>query len=99
MNTLYKEQEAKLELISSIAHSQQALARILSSIADVSSQSELSARTLLENIRLLTQYQSTMCRMQMGINLCHLRSGTSAPPWLNASQTAVFVANRGVQEE
>lgn len=86
MSMLLKEHEAKLDLIASIAQSQQALARILSSIADISSHSELSARSLKENIRLLTQYQATMCEMLQGITLCHPRSGTPAPPWLNASR-------------
>ncbi|MED5016021.1 hypothetical protein P9847_01740 [Paenibacillus chibensis] len=86
MSLFLKEQEAKLDMISSIAQSQQALARILSSIADVSSHSDLSARSLKENIRLLTQHQATMCEMLQGITLCHPRSGTPAPPWLNASR-------------
>ncbi|WP_136608386.1 hypothetical protein [Paenibacillus dokdonensis] len=86
MSMLLKEQEAKLSIIASIANSQQALARILSSIADISSHSELSARSLKENIRLLTQYQATMCEMLEGIKLCHPRRGTPAPPWLNASR-------------
>ncbi|GIO66206.1 hypothetical protein VQ056_16505 [Paenibacillus sp. JTLBN-2024] len=86
MSLFVREQEAKLELIASIARSQQALARILGSIADISSHSELSARSLSENIRLLTQYQAAMCEMLQGITLCHPRSGTPAPPWLNASR-------------
>ncbi|MEC0372461.1 hypothetical protein [Paenibacillus chibensis] len=86
MSLFLKEQEAKLDMISSIAQSQQALARILSSIADVSSHSDLSARSLKENIRLLAQHQATMCEMLQGITLCHPRSGTPAPPWLNASR-------------
>ncbi|BFH60955.1 hypothetical protein [Paenibacillus azoreducens] len=86
MTLLLKEQETKLALIASIAQSQQALARILGSIADISSHSELSARNLKENIRLLTQYQATMCEMLQGITLCHPRSGIPAPPWLNVSR-------------
>ncbi|OZB91038.1 hypothetical protein [Paenibacillus sp. XY044] len=99
MSLLLREQETKLELIQSIALSQKALARILGSIADISSESDLSARALLENIRLLTQHQDTMCRMLTGISLCQPRNGNSAPPWLNASLSAHFAATREVQED
>lgn len=99
MSLLLREQETKLELIQSIALSQKALARILGSIADISSESDLSARALLENIRLLTQHQDALCRMLTGISLCQPRSGNSAPPWLNASLSAHFAATRELQED
>ncbi|GAB6991510.1 hypothetical protein [Paenibacillus pini] len=94
-----KEHETKLALVSSIAQSQQALARILSSIADISAYSELSARNLQENIRLLSQYQGIMCEMLTGISLHRRIDGIPTSPWLNASHTAVLMPNRGVQEE
>lgn len=94
-----REQEIKLELISSIAQSQQALARILSSIADISVHSEVSARSLQENIRLLTQYQGAMCEMLTGISLHRRIDGIPSSPWLNASHTAGIMTNHGVQEE
>lgn len=69
MSLMRREQEAKLALIESIAHSQQALARILDSVASVSAHSEVSARSLAENIRLLSRYQEEMSRMVTGIRL------------------------------
>ncbi|HEY2492464.1 MAG TPA: hypothetical protein VGI33_06095 [Paenibacillus sp.] len=99
MSYLGKQQEAKISLVNSIALSQNALARILSSIADVSSHSEISARSLQDNIRLLTQYQSTMCRMMTGIQLhCH-KDGVPTLPWLNLTQVSNLNLPSGLQEE
>jgi ABC-type transport system involved in cytochrome bd biosynthesis fused ATPase/permease subunit len=86
MSYLGKQNEAKIALINAIALSQHALARILSSIADVSSHSEITARSLQENIRLLTEYQSRMSQMITRIPLQRYKCGTPSSPWLNSSQ-------------
>ena len=99
MSVRLREQGAEVGRVRSIALSQKALARILGSIADISSESDLSARALLENIRLLTQHQDALCRMLTGISLCQPRSGNAAPPWLNASLSAHSAATRELQED
>ncbi|MHA6534635.1 hypothetical protein [Paenibacillus sp. BAC0078] len=80
---LLSEHAVKLELIRSIARSQAALADILESIAEITGQSELTARKLSDNIRILSQYQSSMCRMISGISLHQPKLGIPAAPWLN----------------
>ncbi|MRN56051.1 hypothetical protein [Paenibacillus monticola] len=77
------EHAVKLEMIRSIARSQAALAAILESIAELTGQSELTARKLSDNIRILSQYQSAMCRMMSGISLHRPKQGIPAAPWLN----------------
>ncbi len=77
------EHAVKLEMIRSIARSQAALAAILESIAELTGQSELTARKLSDNIRILSQYQSSMCRMMSGISLHRPKRGIPAAPWLN----------------
>lgn len=99
MSYLGKQLEAKISLVNSIALSQNALARILSSIADVSSHSEISARSLQENIRLLTQYQRTMCRMMTGVQLRCYKEGVPTLPWLNLAQISELNISYGLQEE
>lgn len=98
MNEMRAVQEAKLTMITSIAHSQEALARILGSVADVSVHSENTARKLAENIRLLTQIQSAMCEMLLGISLHRIQYGTPTSPWLNEAYILDYDAARGVQE-
>lgn len=80
---LLSEHAVKLEMIRSIARSQAALAAILESIADITGQSELTARKLSDNIRILSGYQSAMCRMISGISLHEPKQGVPAAPWLN----------------
>lgn len=80
---LLSEHAVKLEMIRSIARSQAALAAILESIAEVTGQSELTARKLSDNIRILSGYQSAMCRMMSGISLHEPKEGVPAAPWLS----------------
>lgn len=82
---MLSERAIKLEMIRSIARSQAALATILESIAELTGHSELTARKLSENVRILSQYQSTMCRMMSGISLNRHKTGVPAAPWLNKS--------------
>ncbi|MFE6077790.1 hypothetical protein ACFVQB_25310 [Paenibacillus sp. NPDC057886] len=98
MSLLRREQEAKLSLIESIAHSQQALARILDSVASVSAHSEVSARSLAENIRLLSRYQEEMSRMVTGIQLARIQHGEPGLPWLKDPGYAIRMV-RNIQEE
>ena len=80
---LLSEHAVKLEMIRSIARSQAALAAILESIAEITGQSELTARKLSDNIRILSGYQSAMCRMMSGISLHEPKQGVPAAPWLS----------------
>ncbi|KAA8995418.1 hypothetical protein F4V43_19370 [Paenibacillus spiritus] len=79
------EHEVKLEMIRSIARSQSALAAILESVAEVAGESPLAARRLCDNVRILSEYQSAMCRMMSGISLGPVKTGIPAPPWLKRS--------------
>lgn len=83
MSRIRREQEARYAVISSIAKSQEALAGILDSIADISAHSETTAKSLAENIRLLTSYQSVMCGMLTGISLRRSKEGKPSSPWLD----------------
>lgn len=84
LSRIEQEQAAKVAMVSSIAKSQQALAGILGSIADITQHSEVTARQLAENIRLLTAYQSVMTEMLTGIPLNRTKTGTPAAPWLSS---------------
>ncbi|WP_098742471.1 hypothetical protein [Paenibacillus sp. EZ-K15] len=81
---IQREHEAKIAMVSSIARSQQALASILESIAEVTAHSETTAHTLAENIRLLVGYQSVMAEMLTGIPLNRYKLGSPASPWITS---------------
>ncbi|WP_138496613.1 hypothetical protein [Paenibacillus pinistramenti] len=83
------EREAKLELILSISRSQNAIARILDSMADVSYYSEDTARSLAEQARQMARYQQAMASMLTGITLHPQYTGIPAAPWINAGVAAI----------
>ncbi|BCG60680.1 hypothetical protein [Paenibacillus sp. URB8-2] len=89
------ERAVKLEMIRSIARSQAALAAILENIAEVTGHSEHAARKLCENVRVLSEYQSAMCRMMSGISLHRHKEGIPSKPWL---ASACGLGKRGAQE-
>ncbi|WP_410514172.1 hypothetical protein PaeBR_07155 [Paenibacillus sp. BR2-3] len=96
---MLSERAVKLEMIRSIARSQAALAAILESIAELTDHSELTARKLSDNVRILSQYQSAMCRMMSGISLHRPKTGLPAAPWLSHSCAGGSRKSHGVQEE
>ncbi|GGG51679.1 hypothetical protein [Paenibacillus radicis (ex Gao et al. 2016)] len=79
------EREVKLELIASIAKSQHALSRILSTVADFTDWSPEAAKHIGENVRLLTQLQESMAGAVTGwpLRRSTRKTGEPAPPWLN----------------
>ncbi|MFF2090926.1 hypothetical protein [Paenibacillus sp. NPDC058174] len=79
------EREVKLELIASIAKSQHALSRILSTVADLTDWSPEAAKHIGENVRLLTQLQESMAGSVAGwpLRRSARRTGKPARPWLN----------------
>lgn len=93
------EHAVKLEMIRSISRSQAALAAILESIAELTEQSELTARKLSDNIRILSGYQSAMCRMMSGISLHRPKRGIPAAPWLSKAYAVGISRDHGAQEE
>ncbi|MFX3632607.1 MAG: hypothetical protein ACE3L7_32080 [Candidatus Pristimantibacillus sp.] len=86
INLSRREHEVKLELISSIARSQFALARILDSIASISDCSPNLATRIGENMRILTELQEKMTESVTGLSLRHnrVRNGKPVKPWINS---------------
>ena len=83
MNLLQKEWEARIELIRSIAKSQQAVARILESIADVSGHSPEMAKALRDNVASLTAMQLSMAETIAGMQMKSAKKrGSPVKPWL-----------------
>ncbi|RXZ81205.1 hypothetical protein EBB07_16065 [Paenibacillaceae bacterium] len=79
---LQREREVKLELIASIARGQNALARVLESVADLSEQSPALTKSIREQVRLLTGIQLTMAEMLTGTRLRNYRLGKPGKVWL-----------------
>ncbi len=86
--TLFKrpitEHEAKLELLLSISRSQNAIARILDSMADVTAYSEETAQLLARHADRMVHYQQAMATMLTGITLYRQYVGIPSSPWINA---------------
>lgn len=97
--TLQAGEEAKLRLIDSISLSQQAMARILGSLADVTELSGDTARHLAQNVEKLMKYQEAMARTVCGLSFHHVYYGTPSLPWISNSCYAANDAARGEQED
>ncbi|EXX85491.1 hypothetical protein BG52_08360, partial [Paenibacillus darwinianus] len=69
------ERLVRLDLIASVAQSQRALARVLDTIADVSVVSPAAARSIADNIRLLSGLQQSMAAAVTGIRFREIRTG------------------------
>lgn len=93
------EQEVKLSLVQSIAKSQEALARILDSIADITETSEDASKLLRDNVKVLTSYQISIAQMMCGVRLNRQYYGTPTMPWINEALDPAPTAARGVEEE
>lgn len=93
ISSLRNERDAKLEVILSISRSQNALARILESIADVSSYSEETALTLANHMDRITRYQQAMASMLMNITLNPLNTGVPSAPWINPDKGVFIESN------
>lgn len=80
-----REQEwtVKLSLMSAIARSQDAIARILSNVADVTDLSGVHPKTLEEHVRVLVGMQGALLRTVAGKSWHPPVRGTPASPWLN----------------
>jgi hypothetical protein len=80
MRIVRNEGEARIELIRSIARSQQAVARI----SDISEHSPGMSKSIRENIRSLTALQLTMAEAVSCVRMRRLKQGRPAKPWLQA---------------
>lgn len=95
MNLLQKEWEARIELIRSIAKSQQAVARILDSVADVSGHSPEMAKSIRDNVASLTAMQLTMAETIAGIQMKHPKKrGSPVKPWLKPCASKDKISKR-----
>ncbi|ANS75589.1 hypothetical protein AWM70_14095 [Paenibacillus yonginensis] len=91
------EQEAKLQLIMSISRSQNAVARILDSLADISSYSEETAGLLAHEVHRMTRYQQAMASLLTGLQMHRQYTGVPAKPWINAGSATSI--EQGIKEE
>lgn len=82
MSLVVQEWEARIALIRSIAHSQEAMARILGSIADVAEHSPHLAKSIRDNIQSLNALQLSMAETVTGVRLKRTRLGRPAQPLL-----------------
>ncbi|GIP55069.1 MULTISPECIES: hypothetical protein [Paenibacillus] len=96
--SLLSEREAKLQLIISISRSQNALARILDSMADVSACSEETARSFIQQADRMTRFQQAMASMLANIELHRQYTGIPTAPWLNADKVTPLESFTSKQE-
>lgn len=83
MSRLNAEWEAKLAMLKAIARSQEAMARMLESAADVGATGAPSASVLREHVRVLTGLQAEMARSVTGVSWTRPKQGRPARPWLH----------------
>lgn len=80
-----REQEwtIKLSLMGSIAKSQEALAKILTNVADVTDMTGVTPQTLQEHVRVLSGMQGALLQIVTGMSWRPPVRGTPASPWLS----------------
>lgn len=80
-----REQEwtVKLSLMGAIARSQEAIARILANVADVTDAAGVNPKTVEEHVRALVGMQGALLRTVTGKSWHPPVRGTPASPWLN----------------
>jgi hypothetical protein len=83
MNRLDREWEIKLHLMGAISRSQEALAKILESVADVTGMAGVAPETLHEHVRVLTSMQGALLRTVSGTSWRPPVRGKPASPWIS----------------
>ncbi|REK64810.1 MAG: hypothetical protein C6P35_12355 [Cohnella sp.] len=86
MSRLALEWEIKLSLLASIARSQEALARMLESAADVTEADAGTAAAIREHVRVLSNMQRALLGTATGGTWRPPKQGTAAAPWLSAKK-------------
>lgn len=82
MDLVSREREVKLELLSSLARSQQAMARILESVADVAACSPESARAVQQELRMMTRLQQAVASSIVPLRINGVQRGKPGRVWL-----------------
>jgi hypothetical protein len=96
MSLLMKEWEARIELVRSVARSQQAMARILDTVADIAEHSPGTAKSIRENVKSLTAMQLAMVETVTGVRMRRPQTGSPAQPWLHE---AVYTPHAALLED
>lgn len=78
-----RENMLKLDILQSLTISQQAIAKIIASIADVTAMSESSARHVASNIQAIAKYQRMLANKIGLAQVKQMRSGSNGKPWLH----------------
>lgn len=83
MSLLVKEWEIRMELIASLARSQLAMAKMLDSISSQAEVSPATAKSIQENIRILTGLQRSIAENIAGVSWARPKRGKLGPVWLS----------------
>lgn len=84
MDVLYKQNQIKLDILTSLARSQKALARIIESMSDVVESSDILSKTFLKNIALISSYQKILADRITAIHLLkNKKVGMPTKPWIH----------------
>ena len=83
MNRLDREWEIKLDLLASIARSQESLALMLEQAARVATEVEMPPTVLREHIRALAGMQEALLTAAIGTRWRKPRQGCPCSPWLS----------------
>lgn len=85
MNVLEKERHIKLHMLISLARSQRALSQMLESVAQISADSEKTAKKLAENIEVIGKHQRVLAEKITGVKFARMQRGSPGKIWLNSS--------------
>jgi len=83
MNRPDREWEVKLQLMGAISRSQEALAKILENVAEVTDTVGVSPQTLHEHVRVVNGMQGALLKTVTGVSWRPPTIGRPAAPWLS----------------
>jgi len=87
MSRLEREWAIKLRLMGAVTKSQEALAKILENVADVTDTVNMPSAVLHEHVRVLTGMQGALLKTVAGMSWRPPVRGTPGAPWLAAAIT------------
>lgn len=77
------ENDIKLDILHSLARSQRAIARMMESIADVTTVSPQTAMHVTKNMESMNKYQRVLGDIMLGIRIKKVRRSMKGKLWIN----------------
>lgn len=89
-----KENEIKLDILRSLARSQEALANMLETLSGLTPPGESESRNLQRQMGAIGQYQRILAMKIASVRFPQKKTGIPAPPWISPSAKTAVLKNK-----